>query len=119
MPPIRVVIVDDHEIVRSGLCSLLASELDIHVVGTANTGEDGLDVIEILRPDIAVIDYSLPRMSGLEVCDEVSTRHPKTAVVMLTAYNHDELVLKAVEAGAKAYVYKDIDAAELERESAP
>lgn len=115
MPPVRVVVIDDHEIIRAGLSALLGRESDIHVVGMASTGEEGLDLIADLKPDVAVVDYSLPRMSGVEVCEEVVGRHPDTAVVVLTSFMHDEVVLKAVEAGARAYVYKDVEGRDLKR----
>jgi DNA-binding NarL/FixJ family response regulator len=113
MVPVRVVVVDDHEIIRAGLSALLEREPDIHVVGTASSGEGGLAVIADLKPDVAVVDYSLPRMSGVEVCEEVVQQHPDTAVVILTGFMHDEVVHKALEAGARGYVYKDIDGREL------
>lgn len=115
MPPVRVVVIDDHEIVRAGLGALLGRESDIHVVGMAATGEEGLDLIAELRPDVAVVDYSLPRMSGVEVCEEVVEKHGDTAVVVLTSFMHDEVILKSVEAGARAYVYKDIAGRDLKR----
>lgn len=115
MAPVRVVVVDDHEIVRTGLSALLSREPDVHVVGSAATGEEGLRVIAEFQPDVAVVDYSLPRMSGVEVCEEVVRRYPDTAVVILTAFAQDEVVLKAIEAGAKGYVYKDIEARDLKR----
>lgn len=115
MPPVRVVVIDDHEIIRAGLSALLGRESDIHVVGMASTGEEGLDLIAELKPDVAVIDYSLPRMSGVEVCEEVVAQHPDTSVVVLTSFMHDEVILKSVEAGAQAYVYKDVEARELKR----
>lgn len=115
MSLVRVVVVDDHEIVRSGLAMMLGRESDITVVGTAEDGERGLTMIGELRPQVAVIDYALPRMSGVELCEEIVTGLPETAVVMLTAFTHDEVVLKSMEAGAKAYVCKDVDASELKR----
>jgi DNA-binding NarL/FixJ family response regulator len=115
MPTVRVVVIDDHEIIRAGLSALLGREPDIHVVGTASCGEDGLDVIAELRPDVAIVDYSLPRMSGVEVCEEVVKRHPGTAVVILTGFMHEEVVHKALEAGARGYVYKDVEGRELKR----
>lgn len=115
MPPVRVVVIDDHEIVRAGLGALLGRESDIHVVGMAATGEEGLDLIADLKPDVAVIDYSLPRMTGVEVCEEVVGKHPDTSVVVLTSFMHDEVILKSVEAGARAYVYKDVEGRDLKR----
>jgi DNA-binding NarL/FixJ family response regulator len=115
MPPVRVVVVDDHEIVRSGFSALLDREPDIDVVGMASTGEEGLDLIADLRPDVAVVDYSLPRMSGVELCEKVVGRHPKTAVVILTGFMEGEVVRKALDAGARGYVYKDVDGRELKK----
>jgi DNA-binding NarL/FixJ family response regulator len=109
MQPVRVVVVDDHEIIRSGLSALLARDPDIHVVGMAANGEDGLDVIAACSPDVALVDYSLPRMSGVELCHEVVERHPDTAVVILTGFMGDDVVHQALEAGAKGYVYKDVE----------
>lgn len=115
MTPVRVVVVDDHEIVRAGLLSMLAKEPDIHVVGSAATGEDGLRVIADLKPDVAVVDYSLPRMSGVQVCEEVVSQRLETAVVILTGLSHDDVVFNAIEAGARGYVYKDIEGHALKR----
>jgi two-component system, NarL family, response regulator DevR len=115
MPPVRVVVIDDHEIVRAGLSALLGREPDIHVVATASNGEDGLNVIAELQPDVAVIDYSLPRMSGVEVCQAVVAQHPSTAVVILTGFTSDDVVLKSLEAGARGYVFKDVEGQELKR----
>lgn len=115
MQPVRVVVVDDHELIRSGLSALLAREPDLHVVGSAGSGEEGIGVIAELKPDVAVVDYSLPRMSGVELCEHVTEQHPDTAVVILTGYMHDEVVVHAIEAGARGYVYKDVEGRDLTR----
>jgi DNA-binding NarL/FixJ family response regulator len=115
MQPVRVVVVDDHEIVRMGFAALLDHEPDVEVVGTASSGEEGLDVIADQRPDVAVVDYSLPRMSGIELCEAVVSRHPKTAVVILTGFLEGDVVRKALDAGARGYVYKDVEGRELKR----
>ena len=115
MGPVRVVVVDDHEIVRAGLSALLGREPDIHLVGVAADGEEGVNLIADLRPEVAVIDYSLPRMSGIEVCDEIVRRFPETAVIVLTTYLSDDVILRSVEVGAQAFVYKDVDAEDLKR----
>ena len=115
MRPTRVVIVDDHEIVRVGLSTLLAREPDIDVVGMAANGEDGIELLDALRPDVAVVDYSLPRMTGVEVCAVVTLRFPEVAVVLLTTFLSDNVVLGALEAGARAYVCKDVDATDLKK----
>lgn len=115
MRPVRVVLVDDHEIVRAGLAALLAREPDIDVVGVAATGEEGLELVGLVEPQIAVVDYRLPGMSGVELCEELATRNPDVAVIVLTTYLDDDVVLRAVQAGARAYLYKDVDGAELMR----
>lgn len=115
MRPVRVVVIDDHEIVRAGINALLGRDGDIQLVGSAATGEEGIDLIVETEPDVAVVDYSLPQMSGIEVCERVVRTMPKTAVIVLTTYLNDEVILKSVEAGAQAYVYKDVDATELKR----
>lgn len=115
MQPVRVVVIDDHEIVRAGLLALLGRDGDVHLVGSAATGEEGIELIAEMKPEVAVVDYALPRMSGVEVCEEVVRRFPETAVVILTTYLNDEIILRSVEAGAQAYVYKDVEATELKR----
>lgn len=115
MRPVRVVLVDDHEIVRAGLSTLLAREPDIEVVGTAATGEAGLVLVRDLLPDILVVDYRMPGISGVEVCERVMAEHESVSVILLTTYLDDEVVLRSIQAGARAYVYKDVEAAELIR----
>jgi DNA-binding NarL/FixJ family response regulator len=115
MRTIRVLVVDDHEIVRAGLRTLLAREQDIHVVGGASNAEDALDLIRELSPEVAVVDYSLPKMSGVELCEIVVRHYPKTAVIMLTTFLDDEVIHSSLQAGAKAYVYKDAEGRDLKR----
>lgn len=113
--PVQVVVIDDHEIVRMGLRSILDREPDINVIGTAASGEDGLELVEEVCPDLAVIDYSMPGMSGAEVCWHLTRRFPQVNVVMLTTFLDDAVIRQSLEAGAKAYVYKDVEGAELKR----
>lgn len=113
--PIQVIVIDDHEIVRIGLRSLLDHESDINVIGTAATGERGVALIERLQPDVAIVDYNLPGMSGVEVCAEVTTRWPNVRVVILTTFLDDAVVRNSLDAGAKAYVYKDVEGLALKR----
>ncbi|MHB8464961.1 MAG: response regulator transcription factor [Acidimicrobiales bacterium] len=115
MPAIRLVVVDDHEIVRAGLSALLAADPEIHVVATASDGPTALAAISEIRPDIAVVDYSMPGMTGLELCSELASRCPGVAVIILTTFLSDEVVSGAIEAGAKAFVSKDVDASDLKR----
>jgi DNA-binding NarL/FixJ family response regulator len=114
-PPIQVVVVDDHEIVRLGLRAMLDREDDINVIGTAADGHQGLDVIGQLQPDVAVIDYSLPGMSGVELCGEVRKRWDDIRVVMLTTFLDEFVIRSSLLAGAQAYVYKDVEGLDLKR----
>jgi two-component system response regulator DevR len=113
--PIQVIVVDDHEIVRVGVRSLLDREHDINVIGTAGTGERGLELIGSLQPDVAVLDYNLPGMSGVELCGEIVRRWPKIHVVILTTFLDDNVIRNSIDAGAKAYVYKDVEGRDLKR----
>jgi len=112
---VRIVVVDDHEIVRVGVRSLLDREEEINVIGTAPTGEKGLELIGTLQPDVAVLDYNLPGMSGVELCAEVVRRWPDIHVVMLTTFLDDAVIRNSLDAGAKAYVYKDVEGRDLKR----
>lgn len=112
---VRVLIVDDHEIVRAGLVALLRREKDIQVVGQAADAEDALSIFDECKPDVAVVDYGLPGMSGLELCERIIRLHPDFPVVILTNYMADDVLRNAVDAGARAYIYKDIEGKELMR----
>lgn len=113
--PTRVVVVDDHEIVRAGLAALLGREVDIDVLTLVASGEEALGVIDVLRPDVAVVDYRLPGMTGVELCERITRAYPEVAVIMLTTSLEDAVVEGALEAGARAYVYKDVDGRSLKR----
>jgi two-component system response regulator DevR len=112
---IRLLIVDDHEMVREGLKAMLVSEPDFAIVGDAANAEQALTLIERLRPDIALLDIRLPGTSGIEVCRIVTTRYPETAVIILTTYTDDSLVAQAIQAGARGFILKDIERFDLKR----
>lgn len=115
MEPIRVLIVDDQEIVRVGLRTLLARDRDIRVVGVASSGQEALDLLDELRPQVLIVDYSLDPVGGVEVCESVNANHPEIAVIMLSTFMDDEVVQRSVQAGAKAFVYKDVEGQDLKR----
>jgi DNA-binding NarL/FixJ family response regulator len=110
---IRVFLLDDHEIVRTGLRSLLEATEGFMVVGEAATAAEALDRIPPTRPDVAVIDVRLPDRSGIEVCREIRSRRPEIACLMLTSYADDEALFAAVMAGAAGYVLKQVGTADL------
>lgn len=111
--PIRVFLVDDHELVREGLISLLRREPDLSVVGQAATGREAIESIPAADPDVVILDYRLPDMSGLEICREIAERRLRARVVVLSGFLHDQAVHESLMAGACAYVVKDVEAREL------
>lgn len=106
--PIRVFLLDDHEIVRRGLRDLLEAEDDLEVVGEAGTAEEALGRIPATRPDVAVLDVRLPDGDGIEVCREVRAKVDGLACLMLTSFADDEAVYAAIMAGASGYVLKQV-----------
>jgi two-component system, NarL family, response regulator DevR len=111
--PIRVFLLDDHEIVRRGLRELVEAEDDMEVVGEAGTAEEAMGRIPVARPDVAVLDVRLPDGSGIEVCREIRSRHPEISCVMLTSFADDEAVYSAILAGAAGYLLKQIRGTDL------
>jgi DNA-binding NarL/FixJ family response regulator len=111
--PVRVFLLDDHEVVRRGLKELLESDGGLEVVGEAGTAEEALSRIPPTRPDVAVLDVRLPDGDGIQVCREVRSRHPEIHCLMLTSYTDDEALLQAILAGASGYVAKQIRGAAI------
>ncbi|MDB1087308.1 response regulator transcription factor [Streptomyces sp. ACA25] len=111
--PIRVFLLDDHEVVRRGVHDLLDAEPDIDVVGEAGTIEQALVRGPALRPDVAVLDVRLPDGDGITVCRELRSRMPELACLMLTSFDDDDALLDAIMAGASGYVLKQIKGSDL------
>jgi two-component system response regulator DevR len=107
-PPIRVFLLDDHEVVRRGLKDLLEADGDIVVVGESGLALEAARRIPALRPHVAVLDGRLPDGSGIDVCREVRSAHPEIAALILTSYDDDEALFSAIMAGAAGYVLKQI-----------
>jgi two-component system, NarL family, response regulator DevR len=110
---IRVFLLDDHEVVRRGLKGLLEAEADIDVVGEAGTSESAMDRIQVLQPDVALLDIRLPDGDGVSLCREIRSALPGTACLMLTAYSDDQALMGAIMAGAAGYVMKQTPGPEL------
>ncbi|MFJ9869124.1 response regulator [Streptomyces sp. NPDC101165] len=111
--PIRVFLLDDHEVVRRGLADLLDAEPDISVVGDADTAEHALTRGPALRPHVAVLDVRLPDGDGISVCRELRSRMPELACLMLTSFDDEDALLDAIMAGASGYVLKQIKGSDL------
>ena len=113
--PLRVVLVDDHEVVRDGIKAMLAAAPDLTVVGEAATVKDGIARVEWARPDVVIMDVRLPDGSGIEATREIRARLPKTQVLMLTTFADDEALFASIMAGAAGYVLKQIHGVDLVR----
>ena len=111
--PIRVFLLDDHEVVRRGLRDLLEGEGDIEIVGESGTAREATARIPALRPDVAVLDARLPDGSGIDVCRDVRSTDPSIKALILTIYDDDEALFAAIMAGAAGYVLKQIGAGDL------
>jgi len=115
MSVLRLVLVDDHQVVRLGLRALLDSEPDISVVGEASTVAEALGVVDQLQPDIVLMDIRLPDQSGIAACQQVRQHWPAVQVLMLTSFADEDLVLDAISAGAAGYVLKQVGTDDLLR----
>ncbi len=111
----RILLVDDHAIVRLGLMTLLNDQPDMQVVGEAGTAAEAVNAVEKLQPDVVLMDIRLPGEGGIEATRQVTARFPKSKVVMLTSFADDELLMHAINAGAAGYVLKQVGNEELLR----
>ncbi|MCC6484974.1 MAG: response regulator transcription factor [Armatimonadetes bacterium] len=112
---IRVLIVDDHTIVREGIVSLLRNEADIEVAGESGDGRDAIAKVAALRPDVVILDVALPGLNGLEVADQIRRDFRSVRVVMLTMYENEEYLRRAARYGVAGYVLKEAAGRDLVR----
>lgn len=109
----RIILVDDHEVVRLGLKSLLDRHPQFDVIGEASNAKEAMEQVERLLPDVVVMDIRLPGTSGIEACEEITKKFPDIRVIMLTSYAEDDMLFSAIRAGASGYVLKQIGAEDL------
>jgi DNA-binding NarL/FixJ family response regulator len=114
-PPIRVLVADDHTVVREGIRYVLEREPGFEIVAEAGSGSDVVALAEQCRPDVAVLDISMPGESGIQVAARLRQRLPETRILILSMYDNAEYVLESVRAGAHGYILKDAAATELRR----
>lgn len=112
---IRLLIVDDHEMVREGLKAIFVSEEDFQLAGEAANAEQALELIERQCPDVALVDIRLPGTNGIELCRQANERYPETAVIILTTFTDENLVAQCIQAGARGFLVKDIERLDLKR----
>jgi DNA-binding NarL/FixJ family response regulator len=113
MKKTRILLADDHTILRDGLCSFLEKESDMQVVGEAQDGRAAVTLACQLKPDVVVMDISMPLMNGLEATRQIKRQCPDARVLILTQYDNEEYIRQALEAGAMGYILKDAAAGEL------
>lgn len=114
-PPIRILIADDHPVVRSGLAVMLEidPEANIHVVGQAKNGYEMVELFAQLQPDIGLVDLRMPQLGGVEAIAQIRSQFPEAHLIILTTYDGDEDIYRGLQAGAKAYLLKDTPREEL------
>src|SRR5512139_2365325 len=109
----RVVIAEDHAIIREGLRSLISSTKEFEVVGEAENGRQAVECVEKLKPDLVLTDLSMPRMDGMDMIETIKRKSPETKIIALTVHRGEEYVLATLKAGANGYVLKEASYGEL------
>jgi len=113
MARIKIVIADDHVLVREGTRELLDREPDLEVVGEAGDGEEAVRLVTKLKPDVAIVDIAMPKLNGIEATKQIKALRPGTAVLILTAYDNDQYIFALLEAGAAGYLLKNVRGQEV------
>lgn len=113
MSGIRIVVADDHVLLRQGLRQVLEMEPDFEVVGEAQDGQQAVEITQALKPDVVLLDITMPRLNGIEAARAIKEALPSTGIVMLTIHDSDEYLMEAVAAGINGYVLKDVEPATL------
>ncbi|MDP9169884.1 MAG: response regulator transcription factor [Acidobacteriota bacterium] len=113
MKKIRIVLADDHTVIRSGLRALLERQSSLEVVGEAADGHEAVELAGKLSPDVVVVDIAMPRLNGLDAAQQITTKFPKVAVVVLSMHSDEGYIARALKAGARGYLLKDSAEADL------
>jgi len=111
--PIRILVVDDHKIVRQGIVSLLNTVADLQVVAEAADGQEAIDAHRLHKPDVTLMDLRLPKIGGADAITRIRQEHPTARIIVLTTFDGDEDIFRALQAGAKGYLLKGMDIDEL------
>ena len=106
--PIRVLCADDHPLVRKGIASILANETDVVLVGEAGGGQEAVELFRKLKPDVVLMDLRMPEMSGIEATRVIRAEAPETKIIALTSYDGDQDIYRAIEAGVRGYILKEM-----------
>jgi len=113
MEKIKVLITDDHRVVREGLVAILKTKEDIHVVGEAQDGIEAIEKVRVLLPDVILMDVSMPRMGGVEATRKIKREFPHIGIVALTMYEEQQFIFDLVRAGATGYLLKDSESSQI------
>src|SRR5918996_2173702 len=113
MEPIKILVVDDHEVVRDGISVMMGRQRDFAVVGEASNGLEAIEKVQDLHPDIVLMDLRMPQMNGVEAMRRIRSEDSEVKFIVLTTYDNDEYIFDAIEAGAKGYLLKDASREEL------
>ena len=113
MEKIRVLLAEDHVVVREGTRELIRREHDMEVVGEAGDGEEAIELATKLRPDVVIMDIAMPKVNGIEATKRIKEQYPTTAVLILTAYDNEQYIFALLEAGAAGYLLKNVRRSEL------
>src|SRR5512139_1221343 len=111
--PIKVLLVDDHAVVRSGLGAVLMTHDDLELVGEASNGQEAVSQVDRLRPDVVLMDILMPVMDGVQATKAIHEKHPEVRIIALTSFKEKEMVEGALKAGALSYLIKNVSADEL------
>lgn len=109
----KIVIAEDHTILRAGLCALLSTQNNLEIVGEAGDGREAVRIVDDLIPDLLLIDLSMPKLNGMEAVREIKSQYPQIKIIVLTVHKGDEYILASLEAGADGYLLKDASQNEL------
>jgi NarL family two-component system response regulator LiaR len=110
---IKVIIADDHALFREGTRTLIEREKDMKVVGEASNGEEAIELVTRLNPQVALVDIAMPIVNGIDATRQIKAYHPSTAVLILTAYDNDQYIMALLEAGAAGYLLKNVSGKDL------
>jgi DNA-binding NarL/FixJ family response regulator len=111
--PIRILLADDHPIVRDGLAAILDAETDMNVIGQASNGYEAVELFRLHQPDVAIVDLHMPQMSGVDAISAIRAEFPNACLIMFTVYDGDECIYQGLRAGAKSYLLKNTPSDEI------